>query len=531
MDITPEQNAQTTPEEIVRRATAEVFAEPKDKRNRIRRTLAQTPAVVEAVAQIVIGRTDCLGELLKLGDEVMYRSLLKSWQLTSAEQKSRIIAELHQSTSEQYRRLTSALAIGLLPNHFDDAVALIERVNPIIPLPEFARSDFATNARELLRRLQNSDLAEFRQRKLLTLVITSLRGKNPAQLTLAIDVINRLRTSKIDPTSFHSNGRKEWLTFLEELGPNERSEVAAALFDVDERCRSVFWDTTKFGPITARDTVPAPPPPRLEEPRAPSPDFEGPRDQPVNRDRYPAEVASRREADSPAATISTTAENRLSSEEDSMRWLGNMHLHIGALVNRLQLGTAAAAKAAQLESALAERTSELKRMSVANDLAQRRIAQVENEREAARDSEGRISASSAELMQRIKALEGDTERREHRVAELTDIRADLTQRVQALQTENEQKRLRLERLSGETASLEQRVIESEEGRLLYGEQKVKEVKRALAERIGRELEDLPELTRDSGAETSELLRVRFRRLIALLRENEILDQSRAIRRR
>jgi len=66
---------------------------------------------------------------------------------------------------------------------------------------------------------------------------------------------------------------------------------------------------------------------------------------------------------------------------------------------------------------------------------------------------------------------------------------------------------------------------------LYGEQKAKEVKRALAERIGRELEDLPELAHDTGTETLEVLRVRFRRLIALLKENGILDPSQGVTRR
>lgn len=524
MDITPEKNAQLSPEEIVRRATAEVLAEPTDKRNRIRRTLAQNPTVVEAIAQIIAAQAGRLGELLKLGDEVVYRGLLKSWRLTSPEQKTLIIAELHQSTSEQFRRLTSALAIGLVSEHFNDAVALIERVNPIIPLPEFARQDFPARAREILRRLQDSDLAEFRQRKLLTLVITSLRGKGPAQLPLGIDLINRVRTSKIDPTSFQSNGRQEWLVFLDELGVKERSDVGAALLDADDKCRSVFWDTSRFGPIAARPMVTAPPIPPFEKPSKTSHDSAIRQEQPMRGDLPPAEATSRKEHDSPSEVPAPTPDNPLSSEEDPMRWLGSIHLHIGALVDRLKLGTAAAARAAQLEAALSEQTGELKRLSVASEATQRRLAEVESERETARKAERGLSVSVAELTRRIKTLEGDTERKERQLAELTDVRAELTLKVKTLENEKET-------LSSEIASLRHRIIESEESRLLYGEQKVKEVKRALAERIGRELEDLPELARDSGAETSELLRVRFRRLIALLRENEVFDQSREIGRR
>lgn len=528
MDNTPEKNAQPSPEEIVRKATAEVLAEPKDRRARIRRTLAQTPVVLEAVAQILTSGAEHFGELLKLGDEVVYRGLLMSWRLATADQKARIVAELHQSTSEQYRRLTLALAIGLPPGNFNDAVALIERVNPIIPLPEFARPDFTASARELLSKLQDSDLAEFRQRKLLTLVITSLRGRGPAQVALAIEVIKRLSASKIDPASFQSNGRKEWLAFLQELAPKERSEISAALLDADDRCRSVFWDSSSFGPIAPRQILTAPAKPGIEVPsgRSPVADVRG--DQSGDGDLPPTEVALREDASSPSQHISTTP---ISNEEDPMRWLENVQVHIGALVSRLQLGTSAAAKVDHLERALSEKAGELERLSAAHEAGQRRIDAIEKEREAGREVERKLSVSAGELTQRIRALEDDNGRKELRLAELTKVRDELTQRAKTLEDENEQRQRRLAELSKELASLEHRIVETEEGRLLYGEQKAKEVKRALAERIGRELEDLPELAHDTGTQTLEVLRVRFRRLIALLKENGILDPSQGATRR
>src|SRR5579872_5345540 len=121
MDTTAQQNAQLSPEEIVRKATAELAATPREKRNRIRRSFAQSPVVVEAVAQVVTARAESLAEVLKLGDEVVYRGVLSSWRLTTVEQRNRIIGELHQSTSEQYRRLALAVAIGLVSNYFNDA--------------------------------------------------------------------------------------------------------------------------------------------------------------------------------------------------------------------------------------------------------------------------------------------------------------------------------------------------------------------------------------------------------------------------
>lgn len=525
MDITPEKNAQSSPEEIVRKATAEILAEPKDRRARIRRMLAKTPEVLEAVAQILTSGSENFGELLKLGDEVVYRGLLMSWPLANADQKSRIVAELRQSNSEQYRRLTLGLAIGLPPNNFDDAVALIERVNPIIPVPEFARPDFPASARELLSKLQDSDLAEFRQRKLLALVMTSLRGRGPAQVELAIEVIRRLSASKIDPASFQPNGRKEWLAFLQELAPKERSEIGAALLDTDDKCRSVFWDSTSFGPLAPRQIGAAPAEPRVERSNGRMPATAVRGDQPSDGDVAPAEAKLREDASSASPLISTAPLSPLSNEEDPIRWLESVQSHIGALVSRLQLGTSATAKVDHLERALSEKAGEVDRLSAAKEAVQRRIDVIEKEREADREVERKLSITAGELAQRIRALEEDNGRKERSLAELANIRAELTQRVKTLEDEKEQRQRRLAELSKEMTSLEHRIVETEENRLLYGEQKVNEVKRALAERIGRELEDLPELAHDTGTDTLEVLSVRFRRLLAILKENGILYPS------
>jgi uncharacterized protein YoxC len=525
MDTTPEKSTQMTPEEIVRKATAEVFAEPRDKRARVRRMLAQTPVVLEAVAQILTSGAEPFGELLKLGDEVVYRSLLMSWRLATTDQKSRLVAELHQSTSEQYRRLTLALAVGLPPGNFNDAVALIERVNPIIPLPEFARGDFPASARELLSKLQNSDLAEFRQRKLLTLVITSLRGRGPAQVALAIEVIKRLSASKIDPASFQSNGRKEWLAFLQELAPKERAEISAALLDADDRCRSVFWDHNSFGPIAPREIVAAPAlgleastgKPLMATVR---------QDHPVSgEDLQPAGPTPSEQGSLPSEVIVVPPDVPLGKEEDAMRWLESLHGHMGALLSRLHRGASASARTAQLECELSEKTSEIGRLAAANEAAQRRIEAIDRARETACEAEKTLLASTRELAQQIKTLEDDNQRKDRMLADLTDARAELKLKVEALADENEQKHRRLAELSKEVSSLEQRIVEPEEGRLLYGDQKLREVKRALAERIGRELEDIPELADNAGVQPPEVIKVRFRRLLALLRENGILDPA------
>jgi chromosome segregation ATPase len=214
-----------------------------------------------------------------------------------------------------------------------------------------------------------------------------------------------------------------------------------------------------------------------------------------------------------------------------MRWLESVQVHLGALVSRLQLGASAAAKVDHLERALSEKAGELERLSAANEAGQRRIDAIEKELEAGREVERKLSVSAGELAQRIRALEDDNERKERSLGELANVRTELTQRAKTLEDENEQKQHRLAELSKEMVSLERRIVETEEGRLLYGEQKAKEVKRALAERIGRELEDLPEIAHDTGTQTLEVLRVRFRRLIALLKENGILDPSQGATRR
>ena len=526
MDITHEKNAHLSPEEIVRKAIAEVFAEKPSTRNKIRKMLAQESVVLEAVAQILISRAGHFAELLeKLGGEVIYRGLLMSWRSAAVDQKARILAELRQSTPEDCRQLTLALAIGLPPSDFNDAVALIEQVNPIIPLPSFARPDFPASARELLSKLQDSDLAEFRQRKLLTLVIMSLRGKGPAEVALAIEVIKQLSASKIDPASFQSNVRKEWLTFLEELAPKERSEISAALLDADDKCRSVFWDISSFGPIAPRQVVVAPAKLGVEEPSGRSPSAAVRGDQLGDGDPPPIEATLREHPSPPSKLIPPTTDSPLNNHADPTHWLESVHVHIGTLVSRLQLGTAAAAKVDHLERALSEKACELERLTAVKEAGQRRIDAMEKESEAGRAVEKSRSISAGELAERIRALEDDNGRKDSRLTELKDVRTELAGRAKKLEDEKDQIQSRLVELSSEVDSLRRRIVETEEGRMMYGEQKAKEVKRALAERIGRELEDFPEIESDNSDPTLVVLRVRFRRLIAILEENGILYAS------
>jgi hypothetical protein len=469
------ESEQKTAGDDIQQWTARVLAAPKAERARIRKQLAQTETVIETVSRAVATQPEHLGEILKLGDEIVYRALLIAWPVTEPHKQDQIIRELRRSATEQYRRIASALAMGLVRTNFDHAVALIESVNPIMPLPEFARSEFTLNAREILRKLENTDLAEFRQRKLITLIITSLRGKDEKHVAIAVDAVNRVTASHIDPGSFQSNGRKEWQTFLEDLSSDNRARLAAALEPAPEEYRSLFWDQ-RFGALrsTERDgaeqTLNEATPTRTVSKS--QTDSSGPESLSV--------MAAESSTPMPASPAGAVPSQTL--QDEALNWLGRTQMLVNSLMTRLRAGDAALAEIERLRRELSDREDEINRLSADLEAAKLHLDEIEKERARLRDEDDRLTVEIRNLRAHANALREESDRKDRRLAEMESAKQ----------------------------SFERQLLELEESRILYGEQRVGELKRALAERISREVEDMPDLADSSVQAAPELLRIRFR---------------------
>jgi hypothetical protein len=490
MNMNSESEEKTAGEDI-QQWTARLLAAPKAERARIRKQLAETGTVIETVAHAVTAQPERLGELLKLGDEIVYRALLVGWRATQPDKQDKIVRELRRSAAEQYRRAAAALAMGLVRTDFNHAVALIESVNPIMPLPEFARSEFTLNAREILRKLENSDLAEFRQRKLVTLIITSLRGKNENHIDIAVDAVTCIIANHIDPEPFRSNGWKEWQTFLEDLSSDNRSRLAAALENAAEKYRSLFWDQ-RFGVLRSPEPDEAG---RAVNKVIPARTVSSPQTAPPGPE-HPAAMPAESSTPRPAPSAAAGASQNL--QDDALNWLGRTQIFVNSLMARLQAGDAAVVEVEELRRELSKRADEHNRLSADLAAAKLHVAEIEKDRARLRAEDNRLTGEMRNLSAHADTLREEGNRKDRRLAELESARQ----------------------------SFERRVLELEESRILYGEQKVGELKRALAERISREVEDMPDFADSAVQAAPELLRIRFSRLIALLKENGVLRARR-----
>jgi hypothetical protein len=482
--------------EGVRDAIQRYVQTPKDRKRGEKKRLGEDSAFLALLQRAIIANDPPLEEILRLGPDLVFRALTAN--RGGPEAIVSVLDRLRPHRNENTRPLCVALAFCLLSSgHPLPPEHLIEFSDA--PLPPYAIETFGGAFGVIDQWLQDTTIAEYKKRKLATLIIRSLPGFGLTfefAVSAPLTIIKRMRDAHVDPSQFPDNVRGKWLEHILRLPHQAKREVASLLAEKSDGYQTRFWDDTKLGPLPATGPLKSPSTPQTAQPsrlqsiEESSPVLDTPAarlapqneasDQPAIQDR-PSKLPSVQEA-----AVREEVPNAVS-------WLTGLHTQLGQLLGGFH-------RASQLEVQLRETEEQLASSRVIADELQHRV-----------ESE---VAKSLELCASLEKANGRADENRSELMKVRDAFNSLQERFAASDE-------LIQGLRSNVAQLKNDLDEAARTRILFGEQRAVETKNSLREKITHEISGLPSLGPDLGEEHFPMVRVRFKNLLKLLAENGI----------